>query len=195
MTEEETRQVWKEARTFEDLCGLTIEFIQRKFPRSPGYMGEINDETDRIQHYLVRLNAMGFLTLSSQPAEALAEGCAQRAAVRGFMQERLARQFAEKELWSDLYIEVSPPDVRLDGRVPDYRVLVTIEDGQPYTWFGCGDPNAIESFKEFCSPSAIAELEGAWNVVAIDLAWGREDHLWDVLLSPLKPGHSALYRP
>ena len=87
MTEEEARQVWKEARTFENLCSLMAEYIQRKIPRSPTYLGEPNDETDRIQSYLVRLNHMGFLTLQSQPAEALAEGCAQRADVEGFAQK------------------------------------------------------------------------------------------------------------
>ncbi|HLL45655.1 MAG TPA: hypothetical protein VK399_03060, partial [Longimicrobiaceae bacterium] len=96
----------------------------------------------------------------------------------------------EKCLYSDLHIQVFPPGIKWG-----YMTPITVADGHPFTWAGSTDPSELEHFERVCSPSALRELRSAWYVVAIDLTWGRADHLWHVLLEENRPGYSVTPHP
>ncbi len=186
---EDARQVWARAQSFAQLCELTIQFIEGVLPFFPTY-GSPNEETNDIKSALVQLNRQGLLTTGSQPAM-LKPDYAQRAWVEGFARKKTALVFAAKSLYSDVHIVVFPPRVERG-----YMIPITVADGRPYTWAGASAYFELEPcFKKVCNARAMRALTSAWYVVAIDLVWGRKEHLWEILLAANQPGYSARPHP
>ena len=190
LSEAETLTLWSEAQTFAEVCAVMRRFVAGELPLSPDHGGPIDPETVTIVPHLVALNDAGLLTTHSQPGLAVDDTEAQRACVEGFALEEAALRFAERALYTDLHVQVSPPGVDAG-----YMVPITKADGHPYTWTGRADADLLQGFISMCTASAVAELRSAWYVVAIDLQWGRPDHLWRELLAPRKTGYSVRPHP
>lgn len=61
------RKTWRAARTLQDLCNLTIRWLQGDLKTQPGYYGAVDiDDPDVMRDALVALNRAGFLTRGSQ---------------------------------------------------------------------------------------------------------------------------------
>lgn len=187
---DKAKEAWRSAQSFAELRALTTQWVAGDLAFNPSYYGDAPDpEINEIVEPLVRLNQRGLLTVISQPG-ALDDGHAQRAWVEGFAQEDTARRIAAKALYSDLHILAFPPGVERG-----YMTPITVRDGHPITWAGASSRHELEVFAEVCSPEALRQLEAAWYVIAIDLVWGRQAHLWDVLLADDRPGFSVVPHP
>ena len=187
--EQMARLLWASATTFADLCELSAQYVGGELAFSPSQGGAIDEETSEIALPVAALNRAGLLTSCSQPA--LMDGdVAQRAFVDGLAPESTALEFATRSLYADILIFVVPP---LYER--GYMVPVTRTDGHPHTWIGHCNPemraHELEQYRAVCHPSAVSELEAAWYVAAIDLSWGRKEHLWRLLLEAPRSGYTA----
>ncbi|MGI9175411.1 MAG: DUF6919 domain-containing protein [Rhodothermales bacterium] len=176
----EAREAWSAARSFQDLCGLIASFIEGNLPYMPGYSGsEVDEETNSIAPYLAVLNRSGFLTIRSQPGQNEPDW-KQRAFVDGYALEPVARYLSTLTLSTDLLVVTAPPGVEVG-----YRLPVILRDFQPHGWAGSTSFDELSVFAEDCSTSALAELQQAWSVSVVDLAWGRERHIWEELTKAL----------
>ena len=177
---ETARRKWKEAQSFHELCSLTAAFIDGQLPYMPEWGGSsVDAETSPLVPYLAALNRAGFLTTTSQPGEDFPKW-KQRAFVDGFALEPVARRIARLSLYSDLHIVVSPPGFEVGFHTP-----VILRDFQPHGWAGFCRGTPDDEFGEDCSPAARIALQKAWCVSVVDLAWGREEHLWKELTREL----------
>ena len=174
--DEQAIKLWQEAMTFADLCNLTAQFISGDISFIPSYGGSgVDEETDPIVPQLVKLNKHGFMTVDSQPGY-LDEDWGQRACVDGFALKETALKIAALTLYTDLYIGVFEPGYDGGAIIP-----VIIRDFQPHGWAGSAGFEEIEFYKEVCNKRAIQALSQAWYISAIDLKWGRKNHLWKEL--------------
>ena len=80
-----------------------------------------------------------------------------------------------------------------------YMVPVTVADRHPFTWVGHWDEEKrqqqLEQYGAVCNSLVVRELEAAWYVAAIDLNWGRKEHLWRLLLEEPRGGYPARPHP
>ena len=183
---------WLRARGFDDLCRLTGDYVTGRQPFFPTHYGDPDPESHEIASSLEQLNINGLLTICSQPGMREEDGQnSQRAFVDGFAKRDVAEGFATRSLYSDIYVAIFSPD---GSGYNGYMVPVTLEDGRPYTWagFSSGVDEELEHFAAVSSEAAMKELRSAWYVAAIDLVWGRNQHLWPALLEPLRSGYSML---
>lgn len=179
MSTESLKQVgWGSARSFEELCELMARFLEGNGDEAPG-SGPVEEETRPLIPYLSALNRAGFLTTCSQPGELSAEW-RQRAFVEGFALEEEARRIARLSLFTDLHIVAVPP-----GYSAGFHTPVVVREFMPHGWSGFSSFEEIRFFAEECSPTAIADLRRAWSISAIDLKWGRSEHLWEKLAQAL----------
>jgi hypothetical protein len=189
LSETEARRLWAKARSFDDLCNLTVRFLKRELPLTPTHYGPVDPETTTIAPALIDLNRRGFLTVCSQPG--VAEGSfAQRAYVDGVAPKATALALAAKTLHSDLLVHVLPP-----GDDRGIGIPITVEDGRPFTW-GCqGHGSDVDAYVEMCGVGIANVLSDAWSVSVVDLSWGRAEYMWDVLLAPPRPEYSIKPHP
>jgi len=167
---------WSEVSTFADLCALGAGWLDGSVS-SHFTQTSPDEETLRIADVLSELNRRGLFTTFSQPAEALTEdGFAQRAAVQGYAEEPLARSIYAASLSTDLIVMAFPPNYS-----GGYMLPITLDGFHPFTWCGCAEE--IEDSGQEFPPKIVELLSQVWQVVAIDPTWGREDHLWNQLLS------------
>lgn len=183
----EGMELWRKARTFEEMCELNARFMEGDIRFSPGWFGEsLDEESADIAPYLAAFNRAGLLTVVSQPG--VDEGYyRQRAFVDGCALEDTALRIKRLSLCSELYIWVSRPGVGGGCRMP-----VTVDHFRPYTWSGdsgvreeTGLHDAMPGHEYFCSDSAMRALRQTCFVSVIDLCWGRTRYLWDTLAQEL----------
>ncbi|MET8168868.1 hypothetical protein ABZT34_32235 [Streptomyces sp. NPDC005329] len=148
------RRRWRSARTVADLGELMALWLEGEVKSWPGYMPRCgpDEETAHLIPSLVSLNRAGFLTIASQPGEAVTghDGCwwEQRAAVEGFVSDRtLYYRLLEAADAAGLRIAVD------DGQtgVHDPAITVTTVDGKPYTRFG--------------GPLSYRDMRTIWSVI------------------------------
>lgn len=190
LNDTDTTAVWTACSSFNDLCAAMIRFVRAELSFCPGRGGPPDPETDATRAKLVSLNETGLLTMCSQPGIA-ERAIVQRAFVDGFVRKDQALILAEKGLYADIYLEVFAPEWGAAGA----RIPITQSDGYPFSWGGDVDVGAVQHFAEVCGFRAIAELTEAWQFSAIDLRWGRADHLWNVLREARRPGFSSRPHP
>jgi hypothetical protein len=176
-------ELWKNAKTLSEIGELTARWIEGTLPFHPCYGENPDEETDSIQKHLINFNRNGLVTTFSQPAESLnEEGYAQRAALEGFTEEDTAKKIAALGLYTDLLVFVYPPEVKWG-----YQIPISLQEFRPFTWVGprWEFEEGLGCFTEYCSEEAMKSLKASWQVVVIDLQWGREDHLWQLVNTAL----------
>lgn len=173
---------WAAAQTMNDLCDLTIDWLEGRIQSQPGYYGPVDvdeDDAPGLTAALVALNRAGFLTYNSQAGH---DGPGydgyrwmQRAAVDGFTTSATVDQLVQA-------LTGSPFVVDIGGVVP-----VTWGAGcRLLTSFG-GHPSAreVEFLYRGCGEPAVAEVRNAVHVVLHDPQVGRND-LWPVLTDAVR---------
>ena len=183
-------QSWEEATSLADLGHLTAAWLQGRLEEHPCCAGGPEGETSAIVDVLIALNQGGFVTTFSQPAEPIDEtGSGQRAAVAGYANEPLARAFASLTLSSELLVFAYEPNA-----AGGYHVPISTQDHHPYTWCGLPEgPEELEQFASLLRPEAVRALRDAWQVVAIDLKWGRSRLLWRELVRVTRAGRNGTW--
>lgn len=185
---EEAKGRWRQAQSFDEICELHAQFMEGRLKFIPGYGAtELDGESTPIRPYLAELNRAGFLTLCSQPGVKEA-AYQQRAFVDGVAQYDVADAIKKVMLHSDLLVVVAQP-----RELWDYPIPVTVAEFQPFTWAGHvgffdeekGVLAAVREYAEICSEQVIRELRTACEICVIDLCWGREWYLWEVLAQAL----------
>ena len=179
---EPSAELWRDAKTLNEIGELTARWIEGSLPFHPCYGDSSDEETETIQSQLINFNRNGFITTFSQPAEAWdEEGSAQRAAVEGFAEEVTAKRIAALGLHTDLLVLIYPPEVQWG-----YQIPISVRNFHPYTWLGSNVGfEDFDCFQEFCSAETMEIFKKLWKVVVIDLQWGREDHLWQLVNNAL----------
>lgn len=174
--------IWKTAKTFEDLCELSAQWLEGKFENSLTYEGGPDPETEPLIPFLVRMNRSGFYTTFSQPGEGSSEsGNAQRATLHCHTGEELARRLYSLGLETELLVLAYPPGYDSDVQVP-----ITVDGFQPFTWHGMTDGQSErEEYRNQLTKDAYHSLLTSWQVVLIDPTWGRKEYLWDRLTEVL----------
>ncbi|TCC33910.1 hypothetical protein E0H75_42410 [Kribbella capetownensis] len=185
-----TADRWAEAATFEDLCGLTAQWLEGELAFHPGGYDEPDPETTELLPVLADLNRIGFLTEASQPGATDpgydGAGWQQRAAVQGYVTDETLRRVLALTAQTHglLYVVHDPSD-----RIRQDAVVVTTRAGRPYTVFGVWLPpsNTRMTYGSWCSREIGAVVNQAHQVTLIDPEWGREDVLWPALTELLQP--------
>jgi hypothetical protein len=181
--EKDAERLWREAKSFEELCELNARFIEGEIDFSPTTgASSLDEESKLLVTYLAALNRAGILTTCSQPGEDQGHS-KQRAFVDGLALKETALRLNRLSMTSDLYIMTNEP-----GHYNGCMMPITIDEFRPHSWGGASHlddetgmfPDALH-FGEYCSESAMKELREVWEVCVIDLSWGRERYLWDVL--------------
>ena len=185
------RKLWAAARTLADLGELTARWLEGRISSQPGYYGAADIEDPAMIPVLARLNRAGFVTVSSQQGSSGPgyDGAhwRQRAAVDGFADESAALRIIRAVAPVQGLVTVSFPPSTLPRRRfrCDKELPVTWRECEEYTWFGQQVPRREIRSRRVgwgaCSRAARNALCSAWQVSVIDLEWGRNDLLWDVL--------------
>lgn len=172
------RDLWRTARTLEDLGNLTAQWLEGGITHLPAYYGDAPDpETTPLISYLATYNRAGFLTTDSQPGQPFEDGCGQRAWVSGFCSEETCDEIRAACLGTDLIVIYTPP--LLDNPT---QIVVTIDDHAEYTWIGGSlDETNIDHYYGQDCPLALDAIKSAWQIDVIDPVWGRNDLLWATL--------------
>lgn len=188
-----SREAWREARTFADLCALGARFIEGEIAFFPGWNApDLDLESDEIARVLARMCRAGFLTVASQPARPMVGGAGQRAFVAGFARIEIARALQSSET-DELVFVVHEGGACLAplARAPRLLCLappapvresepVSLHDGIAHAFVG-HDARAEEivCFEDHVAAEALAQLSTQAWVSAYDRRWGRSDALWD----------------
>lgn len=180
-------RLWREAKTFEELCELNARFIEGDIDFSPIYgASSLDEESKPLILYLAALNRAGLLTTCSQPGEDDGHS-KQRAYLQGLALKETAQRIERLSLTSDLYIMTAEP-----GHYNGCMMPITIDIFRPHSWAGAAsldDETGVFSdvlgFEEHCGEGAVRGLREAWEVCVIDLCWGHDHYLWGVLADEL----------
>ncbi len=174
-------EAWQAATSLQDLCGLTIRWLQGELNSTPGYLGSVDvDEADApgLTETLILLNQHGFMTTSSQAGfDGLGYGdwhWQQHAAVTGFATYDTCRWL----LGAVAGTRFQTLEDVCRRRGPN--VFVTYVNGRPYTRFGVQSRADIKFSWDGCGGEALAALQDAWQVTIYDPVAGPND-LWPVL--------------
>ena len=127
---ESETELWRNARTIEDLGEATARWIEGTLRFHPCYYGEeVDAETTPLIGVLAKCNRSGLVTTCSQPGfQSDEEGFAQRACLEGYASEQTAKRIATLGLFTSLLVLIYPRDI-----VWGYQVPVTVEDYHPFT--------------------------------------------------------------
>lgn len=192
------RKQWRAARTLQDLCDLTIRWLNGDLKTQPGYYGAVDiDDPGVMRDALIALNRAGFLTRGSQEGhDARGQGIAdiwhwvQAAAVEGLAAPATVARLRAALHDTPYKIEAHPrrrgwgdaPSVPVtwvrDYDAPDATLF-------PYTDFGgFGRRSDLEFQLAGAGAAAVDEAVDALQVVVYDPEPGRNT-LWPDLLTAL----------
>lgn len=190
---------WQRAKSYSDLLRLNVLFLQGKVACHPQgvidakfllrHKTMLHKETACIVHDLVSLNKLGFFTDCSQPGcytRTRAYAFEQRAFVSGWVPKALARRIVRisdrsRDLVAVREREVSPEHIVVSRQGIPGGVF------RPHTWIGrvVIDIGTMRARGRVGLP-ALQELGRRCVPLAIyDRRWGRNTHLWSILLSTI----------
>lgn len=178
-----SREPWREARSFADVCELGAQFCEGRIEHINGY-DRLTEDTYGLSELLAECNRAGFFTQDSQQGEKPSRTGAQRAYVCGYAKEPLAMRLYCMGLESDLVVLVVPA-VEGDHRL--HHITVTLDGKHPCTWCGAfGGCEDLRLMSEHISRAAALDLMDTYEIQIIDPRWGRSDYLWPRLREAIK---------
>lgn len=174
---------WENARTIPDLARLTVKWLEGSLVQIPSYSGPPEAETSVILEELIRINAAGFMTEFSQPAE-MEPGWSQRAAVTGFCEEALGERIQSGLLNTELLVLALRPG---DDTI---QIPISLDGDEASTWTGArsDEDSIMYEFSHAVHSAAVGSLFLAWQVSVVDMRWGRNDLLWPALIAAVEGG-------
>lgn len=177
---ESHRAAWRATRSFDELLALGAAFLDGRCAHFPGWGAPTTDvETDAIRADLLALNAIGFLSVASQPAfDGVRDSriVHQRAFVIGFARPGLARRWS-----AAVSTEVRCSDAG-EPASASAEESMTLEDGVARVVAGhAARDEELALFEDEIGARALDELRAATFVAAWDPVFGRERVLWDEL--------------
>lgn len=188
------RREWHRARNLADLGQVTARWLEGEIKYHPnGYDEGPGEETTNLIPALAALNRAGFVTDGSQPGIGPEIGYDgqewwQRAAVSGFADREAADRLEAACAGTDLiFIRYQGARWRCDFRSAE-PVTSSNGDVTSGAWY------VHTSFGTRLSRSAVKlsfdgylhnELCAAEQVTVIDPQWGRNDHLWPIVVRGL----------
>ncbi|MGW4050818.1 DUF6919 domain-containing protein [Streptomyces sp. NPDC004779] len=177
--------VWRTARTIDDLGQHMAGWLEGRVPNWPGYLSDEfgAEETNGARHLvptLIAANRAGFVTTCSQPGETGA-GYRQRAYVDGVVHDR-------SPLLGRL-LSLQHQGLTVVRGWPKRQIVLTEDGGRPFTTIGGWRMrrNDIHHHWRGVGRQAIRELkEHGAKLTIIDTDWGRDDRLWSALMGAVR---------
>lgn len=170
-------QVWSRVRSYAEMVGASIDFLEGRLVRSPDHCGPLDLESNEIRDDLVHLTRHGLLTLGSQPAWNEG-GWQQRPYVHFYLPDLdLMHDLVELLGRTDLVCLAVSPGERLWQDIP-----VTLLDGVVCTWAGrlpCDDIH--DRWEDALHPEAADVVRGLPIVEVVDPRWDGGRRMWDTL--------------
>ncbi|MEE2940461.1 MAG: hypothetical protein VX460_08755 [Planctomycetota bacterium] len=182
------RIAWRSAGSFDDLLGLTADFLEGRRGFFPGWGGgSMDEESDPLLPALRGALRAGLMTVASQPGAPFGPGhdgltWGGRAFVGGFaLEDAGLRRLTADARRAGLLVLVEDS---ADGAEPA-PLVAGLRDGVPYLLLGPGARSQeLEIFEEHIAPSLQAALAGRPFLWIVDPAWGRRDRLSGALAGP-----------
>lgn len=189
------RKLWGSVDDLEGLGELTAQWLEGRVASQPSYTPNAgpDPETLPLVPILAAANRSGFVTDGSQPGVKETrgyDGCIwqQRAAVEGWCDRQTLQDLRELvAMTPDIEIVFGRPH---RGRRYRYgnAITVTRRRERHYGWqkvtvFGSSRPRSAigDMHYDMCNDTLLERLEQTWCVTLVDMQWGREQALWDVL--------------
>lgn len=172
--------LWLSARSIADLSELGAQWLEGLIRWQPCYCADRPDpETDELTPVLASINRSGLWTINSQPGE-VDDEWAQRATVSGYCTEATCNAILAATIDSDLIVLALPAVLDSVVQIPVSR-WGNVEN----TWAGANSDPA-SCYAGQLPEAAVDAIRGAWYVEVTDPVWGRNDLLWDVVLTGLR---------
>ncbi len=179
---------WGAAETFADLVRLGERFVAGELGSFPGWGAAALDvESIPLRSRLVAFHHAGLLTVASQPGVASAQDGdgklrVQRAFVCGFASDDAARALARLREDPEIHVGHFRRGADRGTELP-----VSTRAEVPYAFAGYNAfEEELDCFSELCSTQALAALAAQPYVSLVDLVWGREERLLDLMSRALE---------
>lgn len=188
---DEDLPMWEAAQSLDDLCILTVGWLEGRVPSLPGYYGSVDvDDADGLKDALILLNQNRILTTDSQKSH---DGpgydgryWTQYAAVAGFADPARLALLDEIVAVSSGELDLVAHPVRPRFRRGFTGVGVTLVEGRPFTAFGGQQPRReIAWLYGDCADLAVDALCAAEQFALFDTEPGRDTVLWSTILEVL----------
>jgi len=162
-----------------ELQKLTIDFLKGKIIGTNYYYGSLREESNKIIDELIKMNELGFITISSKPGE-VTQSKRQRGYVRGLLRSYKYDEFVKlmNSMCNNIYIRFTHDNTLITslkniGAYPEWYWL-TESKNQNYT----SVKNVEKPFIEFLETDIYEELvKYYYDIEIIDLEWGRENYI------------------
>ena len=195
---------WYQAKTFDDIRKLYIDFFDGKADAVPTYRGKLNPDTVKQLQLIREINSLGFLTVDSQNGEKKGK-YVQRAYVVGYIKKTIAKDFVNtlgiidgivctvNRIYSgsdELVLEFFREGGYPVSYYPTTGLVETREPFLPYSGALVSMCNSMisltmdeydELFKELCYVSCVDTISGREDYLAKSII----DSLNKVLSSPI----------
>lgn len=172
-------QLWEGANTLGDLCRLGASWLEGTLSSHLTYQRP-DTETLPLLPALAEFNRLGYWTDHSQPGEDF-DGWQQRAHVTGYCSQETSNRILTAAASTDLIVLASPAPM-------EYWLPILISRGgrTENTWGAVHVPPREEFRHDELSEEALQALDVSWFVEVIDPVWGRNDLLWEAVLTALR---------
>ena len=172
---------WKTASAIQHLAEATADFLEGRLSGTPSHPGKPDAETIVLISTLTAINRAGLVTVGSQPGHNKLPGHSmQRAYLCAFGDETIVAKMSTALIDTELVCLIIPPGAEGDG-----SIVVTVGDGEPFTYLGRYGPDKID-FHCNGMPSLDAALNNAWQVQIFYPVWGRNEVLWRTVSQSLQ---------
>lgn len=184
--------IFNNVNCIDNLQKLNIDYLKGKIIATNYNYKPLEKESQKIITELIKMNNLGFITVSSQPGE-LSKTSKQRGYVRGYILKKKIDEF-EKTLYSisdNIYIRL----------IVDFSLIEKLKRINTYPeWYWITEKNYIPSthvedtyiqFKYFNETDIYNELiTYYYEIEVIDLEWGRENYIHKKIVTVLDATHT-----
>ncbi|CAG8724415.1 13625_t:CDS:2, partial [Cetraspora pellucida] len=171
-------EYWREPKTTADIIQIFKSYILCKIPVFPWSEEPLSEETEAIRPNLIRLNELGYLTVSSQPAvngvrsDDVNFGWGPKG---GYIYQKFFVEFFVSSEMFDKLIKVIDDNGWVTyyaaKRNDEFKKNMNEETSTAVTW-------GVFPGKEIVQPTIIEEVSfKAWKEVAFEL-WSEWEHLY-----------------
>jgi hypothetical protein len=195
--EKDTRDLtlWSLARSFEELQGLMLQFLQGELPYNPWFYDKIDKETVPLLKNLRKVNELGLVSLQGQPG-VITPLIVQRSFIEGFC---TSDTFAK--IWFGMKAKYIIQAVQLESKEIKYTVppLETMDPDQRYILLTKDRESELDDWREYTTLGVSKESIAMWageiiNLQLVNPTLGEWmiSHCWHVSIVEVKQGENHL---